>query len=678
MPPALGHRPITSYRARELLDAGSAASRAIPGYQPREGQIRMAEAVLTRLEEGGHAAIEAPTGIGKTLAYLVPAVISGRRIVISTHTKTLQDQIIEKDLVLLGKILAEVGLELVRASASDPEERPPGQIRYALMKGRSNYLCLDRLEKKGRQTRFAFENNGHDLYEELSSWSRTTQRGDRSELVGLNERAPIWDELDARSEICHGMRCASYDSCFVTRMRREAALAQIVVVNHHLLLADLALKAQASLQKDGRSFGVVIPECDALILDEAHGLEETASEYFGGQISAKKLERFAMDATASSVAISGAKASALLAKAIGRAEGVFEALPRRDGRVVIGQDAPDDPFRAARSEAKEACAALLDLASAWEAGPDEPALIGFARRARDLAENLGFVLSAADPDYVYFAERSGKTAVLGASPIDVAELLGRFLFEAYGAVVLTSATLATGAGKLDYFLKAIGAPAGTEGLVLDSPFDYPRQAAIYLPSDAPEPDGPGAIEGLVKQGKALIDLVGGGAMFLFTSHRVMQAVHAQLRPQLAYPVLIQGERPKGELLRVFVEKAPAVLFGTASFWEGVDIPGDPLRLVLIDRLPFDSPNDPLGQARGARLEALGKSPFNSYHLPRAILRLKQGFGRLVRGPSDRGIVALLDKRIQTKPYGQRFLHALPAARRIHHFDDLKAWLASVE
>lgn len=639
----------------------------------------MAEAILARLEEGGHAAIEAPTGIGKTLAYLIPAVISGRRVVISTHTKTLQDQLIEKDLPLLGRILAQVGVELVRASAFDSTPTPPQQLRYALMKGRTNYLCLDRLEKKGRQQRFLFapEAESHDLYAELDAWSRTTARGDRAELVGLPERAPIWDELDARSEICHGSRCAHFDACFVTRMRREAAAAQLVIVNHHLLLADLALRAQASLQRDGRSFGEVIPEAEALILDEAHGLEETASEYFGGQLSSRKLEHFLKDATQWTAQHGGAAGTAQLAQVSAATAEVFTSLPRREGRVAIPRPgSAEDPFTAARSAGAPARAALLGLAQRLGARDDDPVGAGLARRAQDLAENLSFVLAANDPDFVYYAERTARSALLGASPINVSHLLRQFLFDAYGAVVLTSATLATGAGQLDFFLRSVGAPEETQGLVLDSPFDYPRQAALYLPVDAPEPDAPGAALELARHGRQLIDLLGGGAMFLFTSYRAMQAVHPILKRELAYPVFIQGERPKRELLKAFVEQAPAVLFGTASFWEGVDVPGDPLRLVLIDRLPFDPPNDPLGQARGARLEAEGKSPFNTYHLPRAILRLKQGFGRLVRGPSDRGVVALLDRRIQTRPYGQRFLRALPAARRIHHLPDLEAWLKS--
>lgn len=670
---------LRRYRPAELLGEGGPAARAIPGYQPREGQIQMAEAILARLEEGGHAAIEAPTGIGKTLAYLIPAVISGRRVVISTHTKTLQDQIIEKDLPLLGRILAEIGVELVRASADDQGPPGPDQLRYALMKGRSNYLCLDRLEKKGRQQKFLFapEPASHDLYAELTAWSRSTTRGDRAELVGLPERAPVWDELDARSEICHGTRCAHFEACFVTRMRREASSAQLVIVNHHLLLADLALRAQASLQRDGRSFGEVIPEAEALILDEAHGLEETASEYFGGQLSSRKLEHFLKDSTQWITENGGASGAAQLAAAAGATEAVFEALPRRDGRVAIGKpEGEDDPFHEARRAALPAHQALLGLAQRFSAKDEDGPGVGLARRAVDLAENLNFVLAAQDPDYVYYSERSGRTATLGASPINVSHLLRQFLFDAYGAVVLTSATLATGAGHLDFFLRSVGAPEDTTGLVLESPFDYPRQAALYLPTDAPEPDAPGVVLELARHGRQLIELMGGGAMFLFTSYRSMQAVHRILKQELRYPVLLQGERPKRELLKAFVEQAPAVLFGTASFWEGVDVPGDPLRLVLIDRLPFDPPNDPLGQARGARLEAEGKSPFNTYHLPRAILRLKQGFGRLVRGPTDRGVVALLDRRIQTRPYGQRFLRALPAARRIHHLSDLEHWLKS--
>ena len=666
---------------RDILGPGGLAARILPRWEPRESQLEMAEAVLERLLVGGTLAVEAPTGVGKTLAYLVPAALSGRRVIVSTHTKTLQDQIIDKDLPLLERILGAAGIGLVRSSAEAPGPAEPHEVRYALMKGRANYLCLDRLDRKTQQRSFDFD---HDLFDELVAWAATTERGDRAELVGLPERSPLWDELDARSEICHGSRCPRYAECFVGRMRKEAQNASLIVVNHHLLLADLALKAEASLSGDGRSFGEVIPQADALILDEAHVLEETASDYFGGQISTRKVERYGRDLgtylSESQARTDRTALSLELTTAMVNTEAVFVALPWLEGRArIAGSRDPgsegQDTFTAARRAAPASVAAWEGLAARLDLDVTEDAAAeGLARRARDIAESLRFVLAAEDPDFVYWAERQGKVASLGAAPINVAGLLGSYLFEAFGAVALTSATLSTGDAGLGYYRRAVGAPEDAGELVLTSPFDFRRQAALYLPEDAPEPNSPGAILDYVRIGKALIELMQGGALFLFTSYRVMRAVHAQLGPQLPYPVLLQGERPKRELLRSFVERAPAVLFATASFWEGVDIPGDPLRLVLIDRLPFDAPNDPLVQARSERLEAEGKSAFNSLHLPRAILRLKQGFGRLVRGREDRGVVAILDRRVQTKPYGKRFLRALPEARRIVRLEDLEAWL----
>jgi ATP-dependent DNA helicase DinG len=559
------------------------------------------------------------------------------------------------------------------------------------MKGRSNYLCLDRLDKKTRQLGlgFAIDDVDPDGVDEILAWSETTTTGDRAELGGVSERSALWGELDARAEICTGAKCPRYDQCFVVRMRREAQNAELVIVNHHLLLADLALKAQARLQQSGRSFGEVIPPGEALILDEAHALEEIASEYFGGRVSTRMIESLARDVAGhlASEAASAASSPGAgrgppidldLARAIVDTQQVFARLPFMEGKSRIRRaengDA-DDPLAAAREAMHEASASLTALADAL-GGADErsPAAESLARRICGVRDSMAFVLDAKDPDYVYWTERQAKSASLGASPINVAHLLSEHLFGEFGAVIATSATLAAGESGCRYFLESVGAPADTYQLILDSPFDYPRQAALYLPSDAPDPDSPTALITLARIGKSLIEMVGGGALFLFTSHRVMKSVHAQLARSLDFPVLCQGERPQRDLLKIFVERAPSVLFATASFWEGVDVPGDPLRLVLIDRLPFGSPQDPLAASRAERLESLGESAFNRFYLPRAILRLKQGFGRLIRGRGDRGVVAILDRRVQTRGYGKLFLRALPNSARVHDLPSLGEWL----
>jgi ATP-dependent DNA helicase DinG len=677
----------------DVLGPGGLASRALPSFSFRDGQLEMAEAIRDRLDEGGVLAVEAPTGIGKTLAYLVPAILSGRKVIVSTNTKTLQDQIADKDLPLLRRALEEAGVALVRARSDDdawsPPEEPglPPAVRYAIMKGRANYLCLDRLERKMRQQDLELDfgdRQGKSELEQIAAWSRETPTGDRAELGALSAKSSLWSELDARAEICSGVRCPRHQECFVVRMRREALAASIVIVNHHLLLADLALRAQAKLAGNGRAFGEVIPAGEVLIVDEAHALEETASEYFGGRISSRQLESLARDVVAHLDERAPRSSSAArttielqLTQAVMRAEDVFDALPKSEGRLRIARNEGGEALSEARSRTNEAARALGELADSIELeGMQDPAAEQLARRARTLGEGIRFVLGADDPDYVYWADRQGNATALGASPIDVGSLLNKHLFDQFGAVVLTSATLAAGDNGCRYFLSSVGAPKETDAIVLDSPFDYARQAALYLPRDAPDPDSGDAVRSLAKIGKSVIDLVGGGALFLFTSHRVMRSVHAQLALSLEYPVLLQGERPQRELLRIFVERAPAVLFATASFWEGVDVPGDPLRLVLIDRLPFGSPGDPLVAARGERLEAQGHSAFNSLHLPRAILRLKQGFGRLVRGHQDRGVVAILDRRVQTRGYGKRFLTALPSAARVYDLASLSRWWAN--
>lgn len=658
-----------------LLGEGGVADRVLPGWEARPEQIRMAEAVEAKLAEGGVAIVEAPTGVGKTLAYLVPAALSGRRVIISTNTKTLQDQIADKDLVRLGAILGAAGYTLARASADDLAPHDPQRVRYALMKGRSNYLCIDRLHAKTRQATFDFDD--YDLMREIREWAATTERGDRSELVGLPERAPVWDGIDARSETCKGKRCEHYDACWVVRMRREAEHAELIIVNHHLLLADLSLQAAQMLSNDGRTFGEIIPPADALIVDEAHALEEIATDYFGGSISTKKVDRLVADLTGFASSRDARLATRLVAATarVGASTSrVFSALPRSDGRVrAKNGDAPFAPALRVLPEAErdlDEVVQLVDDAAAYDAGAE-----ALSRRTREVADALGFVLRAEDDDYVYWSERKNKAVTLGASPIDVASLLSRFLFERFGAVALTSATLSTGGGDTRFFSRAVGAPEDADNLVLGSPFDFRRQSLLYLPHDAPEGNARDATESGARIAKRVIDAVGGGALYLFTSYRAMHAAHRFLDGQLGYPVLMQGEKPKRELIAHFVEQAPAVLFATATFWEGVDVPGAALQLVIVDRLPFDPPNDPLAVARGERLEALGKSAFNAYFVPRAILRLKQGFGRLVRTKADRGVVAILDRRVSTRGYGRRFLSALPDVRRVSHLEDLEQWWA---
>lgn len=678
-----------------ILGPGGTFSAILPGWTPRPSQMALADAVRDALGAGRHLVVEAPTGVGKTLGYLVPAAIAGRRVIVSTHTKTLQDQLIDKDLPRLAVALGALGVDVGPARGAPPvggmAPSGPGStyVRFALMKGRSNYLCLERLHRRTRQRSLPLlgaeaggrEASEGDLLLEIEAWARTSERGDRAELPGLPERSSLWDALDARSEVCHGTRCPRYGECFVTRMREEGDTADLVVVNHHLLLSDLALRARGELAGDEARFGRVLPDADFLIVDEAHALEGIAAEHFGGSLGFSKIERLARDVGAFAAEQVMLRDSSRLmqaaAKARAAASAAFHELPRAEGRApIISLEPRLAGFLAAGAHAAAALGALSERLA--EEAVLEPMADGLARRAAECRDALRFVLEAEDPDYVYWSEGQGESGQVGASPVEVARLLERFLFERFEAVVLTSATLSAGTDRCAYYKRAIGVPEHrSKTLVLESAFDYARQAALVVPKDAPEPDTPGAEGRMAEIAERAILSVGGGALFLFTSHRGMKAMFRRLAPRLPYPCLVQGEKPKRALLADLVDRAPAVLFATQSFWEGVDIPGDPLRLVLIDRLPFDVPTDPLVRARARRLEASGRSPFAHDQLPRAILRLKQAFGRLIRSHDDRGAVVLLDGRVTKRAYGTRFVDALPPAQRLDSVEDLGRWWQEV-
>ncbi len=658
----------------QLLGEGGPFARLVPGWAARPSQQEMADAVLDALARGRHLVVEAPTGVGKTLGYLVPAVLCGKRVLVSTHTKNLQDQLLDKDLPRLGAALAEVGFQLSQAL---PLAGPAtsGSVRFAVMKGRSNYLCLDRLHRKARQRALPIGDDPQARWlDAISAWAETTERGDRAELPFLPERSPLWDGLDARSEACHGTRCPRHAECFVTRMRQEGEDAELVVVNHHLLFSDLALRARGEIARGHAAFGQVLPTADLLIVDEAHTLEAIAAEHFGGTIGGAQIERLAADIEALCVEqgtlrdTAGLLTAAVRAREAGAA--CFLALPAGEGRVALDRGNQQlARLREAGTKAREALSQLRERLLAEV--PLEPAAEGLHRRAAEAEAALGFVLGAEDPDFVYWAEPSGR-GKLGASPVDVARLLRRHLFSRFESVVLTSATLSAGDGGR-YFRRAVGVPPDSTSLCLPPVFDYARQAALLVPDDAPEPSSRFSEDKVAEIAEAAILALGGGALFLTTSVRSMQAMHRRLSPRLPFPCLLQGDKPKRALIAEMIERAPAVLFATSSFWEGVDIPGDPLRLVLVDRLPFDVPSDPLVRARGERLEREGKSAFAHEQLPRAILRLEQGFGRLIRSQHDRGAVVLLDGRIRTRAYGRRFLDALPPARRLSTVDALERW-----
>ncbi|MGZ3446323.1 MAG: ATP-dependent DNA helicase [Myxococcaceae bacterium] len=596
---------------------------------------------------------EAGTGTGKTPAYLVPAILSGRRVVVSTATKNLQDQLFHKD------------LPLVRDTLGLP-------VRATLVKGRANYLCLHRLER-ARTGALLDSREDADAFAMLLRWADRTGTGDRAELM-LPEGFSGWRQVSTTPEGCLGTRCPQHTACFVTRIRQEAEESELVVVNHALFFADLVVRT-------GRGNGEgVLPRYEAVIFDEAHGLEDAATEFFGTTVSSHRFEELTRDAQAA-LPIEDARSgvlSALAVKVRAHAEAMWAAAPRAVG---MSEEATVRLTPRALAPLERHVQAVLEGLGAlggFAAGHEEPDLGALARRAAELGAELDFVRRADAPDHVYWAEGRGRGLFLRAAPISVAEAMRERLYGAVDTVVFTSATLRTG-NSFEYFCRQVGlldaegeAVAPLTQLAVPSSFDYARQSALYLPTSLPEPREPGFPEAVAEEIARLVEVTGGRAFALFTSLRNMERVHALLSGRLRYPMLLQGEAPKPVLLDAF-QSTPSVLFASASFWEGVDVPGDALSLVVLDKLPFASPTHPVVAARIESLEAAGREPFSSYQLPEAALALRQGFGRLIRTRSDRGIVALLDVRVGRKAYGRQLLAGLPPARRFKEIRLLAEW-----
>ncbi len=629
-----------------ILGPGGLFARAAEGYEHRPQQIEMARLVRRVLAERRFALIEAGTGTGKTLAYLIPAILSGRRVVISTATKTLQEQIVGKDLPRLREV---VDLD----------------FRATVMKGRSNYLCLWRLERADDDPRFTLASR-HEAraFQLIRDWSRETETGDKAEL-DLPENVLVWRALSATSETCAGQRCPRHAQCFVTRMRQQAVDSDLLIVNHHLLFADLALKTTRA-----NAGAEVIPRYEAVVFDEAHAVEDVATEYFGCGASDYRLEDLLHDARS---ALAGDKeqlgAGPLMLKIEAVSENLFHTVNRMLPR---GSDQPRRFTRADAPALQEATGELCDVLMAFAsriARSEDPDVQGIGRRAKEISGDLEFLSGMENPTFVYWAEARARATFLRAAPIDVANELRERLYQVANTVVFTSATLAA-QGRLDFAKRRLGLADpetgedlyAVEALVVSSPFDFLTQAALYAPTALPEPADPRFVEQVAEEIYALCELTGGRAFALFTSLRNMTEAHRLLKDRLPYRVLLQGERPKQALLAEFKER-PAVLFAAHSFWEGVDVVGDALSLVIIDKLPFASPADPVVAARVELLKARGHDAFGEYQVPQAALALRQGFGRLIRSRRDRGIVAVLDRRLTTKSYGRAFLASLPRCPR---------------
>jgi ATP-dependent DNA helicase DinG len=616
----------------DIFGPGGRLEKRHPGYEFRPSQLAMAKIADDAFAKHQHVVIEAGTGTGKTLAYLIPAIRSGRKVVISTATKSLQEQLFQKDVPFLQKHFAP-------------------NLKAALMKGRANFLCRQKVHQmEGQPVLKGIDEI--DWFSQIRDWEKLTETGDRNELTFLPDDAELWNRIDARSDLCTGQKCSEYQRCFITAMHQRAQDADLIIVNHHLFFADLALR-----QDD---FGSILPEYSAVVFDEAHEIEDVASDYFGRQLSSYRFEELGRD-TENMMRLLQIEAAPLrkqLTRMRERARGFFERFPEREGRYPFGPTERKSFLDQNREEYEELATALKRIEAELSALTPKPEeVVAMARRASEMRRELTFLLESEEKGYVYWYERRGRGVFLAATPIDVSEILREKLFDQFDTVVLTSATLAVG-GRFDYMKQRLGVLPANEN-VLPQEFDYPTQALLYMPPGLPDVRHPtyGALA--ADEITRLLEISEGRAFCLFTSYAQMKDLYERVSGRLKFPFLLQGTAPRSILLDRFRTTPNAVLFATSSFWQGVDVPGSQLSCVIIDKLPFAVPSDPIVAARVRALQEDGRNAFVEYQIPEAVLALKQGFGRLIRSKTDRGILSILDNRIRRMHYGKIFLESLP-------------------
>jgi ATP-dependent DNA helicase DinG len=655
--PASSAAPNGTVSLYNFFSPGGLLSRTHPAYEFRRGQLQMAQAVEQAIEERRHLIVEAGTGTGKTLAYLMPAIRSGKRVIISTGTKNLQEQLFYKDVPFLEKALFPDGNR---------------KLSVCYMKGRGNYLCRKKLYDLTDQPVLSGLDE-IEQYRAIAAWEQATQTGDRAELASLPEASALWHKLDARADTCTGQKCSSWDKCFITEMRRRAAESDIVIVNHHLFFADLGIKQQA----EGAPDAGILPDAGVVIFDEAHELEDVAGSYFGISVSAARFEELARDiegflqrSHSYTASLSGAIKSLRERSAF-----FFSLLPEGDGRFAFENrreflEENGDEFLALRQ-------ALIRIASEIENMPSKPEeVFAFVRRSQELHVQLAFVLEQEDKNTVFWIERrrTGRDkqhVSLQATPIDVGPVLREALWSKLETAVLTSATLAVGGG-FDYIRSRLGVEYARD-VILPSHFDYQNQALFYVPPDLPDPRTPQFAPQAAERIRRLLEITRGRAFVLFTSYAQMRDSYQRLLGEVEFPVLLQGDAPKSALLEEFRATPNCVLFATSSFWQGVDVQGEQLSCVIIDRLPFAVPSDPVVAARVKAIDESGGNAFFEYQVPAAVITLKQGFGRLIRSLHDRGLLALLDNRILKKQYGRVFVESLPNYRRTTDINVVHQW-----
>ena len=669
--PAVSGTPGLVETVGAVFSDRGALSRVVTGFEPRDGQRQMAEAVAAVIDRGGTLLAEAGTGTGKTLAYLIPAILSRQRVLVSTGTKNLQEQIFFKDLPALQDALGV-------------------PFTATLMKGRSNYLCLHRWENysdgvDGNTSAGGrlIDTGDRVLLPILRAWKQTTQTGDRAELRELPEDLPLWKEINADAETCLGSECPRYGDCYVTLMRQRAAESDVVIVNHHLLCADAAVRQGA--------YGEVIPSCSTLVVDEAHQLEDVATQYFGVSLSNYRVDDLVRDAAQTSSIPKAEEFHRALAQVSDCARAFFSRIPAPlESRTRYAAEAIADSFEdgmmlAGALEALEGTLSGGLKASGYQRGEapgpvggglqasgeqasEEPneAVATIQRRSAEIRSDLKFLLRADDLDFVYYLETRGRGLYLRASPVDVSRIVRDALFDRMRAIVLTSATLAVDA-SFEYVKGRLGIKEADE-IRVASEFDFATQALLYLPRRLPSPKAPTFAEAAARETIEILKRSRGRAFVLFTSYAMLRTVQRFVEMALPYPILVQGTAPRSVLIDQFRSTPNAVLLATSSFWQGVDVVGEALSCVIVDKLPFASPGDPVVAARIEAIRDRGGDAFAEYQVPLAILALQQGLGRLIRHRSDRGVLAVLDPRLKTMGYGRRFLDSLPPAPVTHDLE----------
>jgi ATP-dependent DNA helicase DinG len=641
-PQSFKHRAAS---ARELLGPDGPFASEIPNFTPRDCQQEMAEAVEEAIADAQILIAEAGTGTGKTFAYLVPALQSGKRVIVSTGTKTLQDQLFHRDLPRVREVLG-------------------ARLRTSLLKGRANYLCLYRLDQTHKDGRLISREQVGQL-QSIREWGQRTTSGDRGEFAEVPEDSPLWPRVTSTAENCLGAECPMFGDCFVVKARRAAQEADLVVVNHHLLFADLAIKQEG--------FGEILPGAHAFVLDEAHQIPELAGQFFSTSVTARQVTEMASDALAECGSVTGALAGLrepieAIAPAVKRVRLVLDRLPAKGGFAAI------ENLADAQTELHTLEEVLRKLAEALAAQAERSrGLMSAHERAEALCQRLHTVLDGGAHDSVHWYELSAHGFSFHATPLDLAPPLRALRELSRASWIFTSATLSV-AGEFDHFARQLGLddPVTTS---LPSPFDYAHQALTYLPKGLPDPNAPDFTERVIAAARPVLEAARGRTFLLFTSHRALKRA-AELLADLPFPLFVQGTAPRHQLLTQFRESGNGVLLGAASFWEGVDVAGEALSCVIIDKLPFAAPDDPVLEARLTALRESGGNPFFEWQVPAAVIALKQGAGRLIRDVADRGVLMLCDPRLTTRAYGKLFLRSLPPMPVTRELGDVQEFFAT--